>query len=118
MGQFMQSIQVSGLNGGPSVEVEALVDTGAVYTVLPASTLRALGVTPDDAMEFEFGDQRTATYDIGEARVGLKGYSRATTVVFGPEDVVPLLGVVVLEQMALMVDPFGRQLVSRRVLRL
>ena len=118
MGQFFQNIQVSGLNGGQAVDVEALVDTGAIYTVVPASTLRGLGVVPDDEMEFEFGDQRAATYELGEARVTLRGYSRATTVVFGPEDVVPLLGVVFLEQLGLMVDPVGQQLVSRRVLRI
>lgn len=118
MGQFMQSIQVGGLNGGPTLDMEALVDTGATYTVLPASTLRGLGVKPDDSMEFEFGDQRLTTYEVGEARVTFRGYSRVTTVVFGPENVLPLLGVVVLEQMGLMVDPVGQQLVSRRVLRL
>ena len=118
MGQFMQTVQVAGLNGGPAIEVEALVDTGATYTVLPASTLRDLGVKPDDTMEFEFGDQRLSTYEVGEARVAFRGYSRVTTVVFGPESVLPLLGVVVLEQMGLMVDPVGKQFVSRRVLRL
>ncbi len=118
MGEFMQTIRVSGLNGGPSVEVETLVDTGATYTVLPASTLRDLGVSPDDYMEFQFGDQRSATYELGEARVTLNGISRVTPVVFGPESVLPLLGAVTLEAMALLVDPVAQRLVPRRVLRI
>ncbi len=118
MGEFLQTMQVSGLNGGPSIEVRALVDTGATYTVLPGSMLRELGVTPDSTMDFELGDRRMNSYNVGEARVTIRGYSRATNVVFGPDDCLPLLGAVTLEQMALLVDPVGQQLVTRRVLRM
>ena len=118
MGEFTQTIRVSGLNGGPSVEVEALVGTRATFTVLPASLLREIGIVPDREIEFELGDQRTVDYEVGQAQLTIEGSSAIASVVFGPEDVGPLLGVVTLAAMALLVDPVAQRLVPRRVLRM
>ena len=46
MGTFTWPLRITGLDGGRSVDVEATVDTGAMYTMLPARTLRDLGVEP------------------------------------------------------------------------
>ncbi len=48
MGIFSQRITVSDLAGQNSVEIDAVVDTGAFYSVLPSYLLRELGVEPID----------------------------------------------------------------------
>ena len=43
MSTFNWPMQLRNLDGGPTVQVDALVDTGATYSVIPASLLRELG---------------------------------------------------------------------------
>ena len=44
MGTFRVAIEVGDLRGQRFEKVEALVDTGASYTLLPATLLRRLGI--------------------------------------------------------------------------
>ena len=47
MGSFHTLVEIGNLNGAEFESVEALVDTGAVYSMLPGSLLRdTLGLTP------------------------------------------------------------------------
>ena len=46
MGTFAVSIEVGDPEGRRYEQFEALVDTGASYTFLPASMLRSLGIKP------------------------------------------------------------------------
>ena len=59
---------------GENVEtVDALVDTGAVYTSLPASMLCRLGIVPRRKMKFELADGSVIEEDIGYAAVRVEG---------------------------------------------
>jgi clan AA aspartic protease len=91
--------------------VDALVDTGATHTLVPANTLRELGVAPLERIMFQLADERTVEYPIGEVRIRLDGRERTAVVVFGPEDAAPLLGATTLELFNLGVDPVGQRLV-------
>ncbi|MBI4311342.1 MAG: retroviral-like aspartic protease family protein [Chloroflexi bacterium] len=110
MGTFRQTIEI----GDPEVlryeAVEALVDTGASYTILPASLLRRLGVTPFTRRRFRLGDNRVATRELGETRIKMHDEIITRIVVFGEEGVV-LLGADTLEGFGLVVDPIGQRLV-------
>lgn len=44
MGTFTVTIQIGDLAGQQFVEVQALVDTGSTYTVLPNEVLEQLGI--------------------------------------------------------------------------
>ena len=46
MGVFDWPIRVSNLDGERSLDIEATVDTGASFTVLPAGMLEHLGIAP------------------------------------------------------------------------
>ena len=46
MGLFNWPLQISNLNGDRSSEIEAMVDTGAIFTMLPGSLLREIGISP------------------------------------------------------------------------
>ncbi len=111
MGTFTHPVEV-GAPGGEAFEtVEALVDTGATFTVLPAALLRELRVPVMRTISFRLADGRIIEREAGETLVRLLGQTLTTTVVFADEDTPPLLGAVTLETALLAVDPVQRRLV-------
>jgi len=112
MGTFRVSVEIGDPEGQKFEPVEALVDTGASHTVLPASVLRRLGVVPDERAAFRLADSRTVEYEVGQTWIRIDGRRRMTVVVFGDEGIEPLLGAVTLEEFRLAADPVQRRLVS------
>ena len=112
MGTFTVSIQVGDLAGQHFVDMEALVDTGSTYTVLPKEVLDQLGIEQEGHRSFELGDDRIVEYPIGYARMRLDGGQTIVLVVFGPEGSDPLLGATALEHLSLAVDPIHHRLVA------
>ena len=86
MGLFNWPLQISNLNGDKSSEIEAMVGTGAIFTMLPGSLLREIGISPTRKDIFELADGSRAEMKIGEMRVRSNGYSAVTPVIFGSED--------------------------------
>ena len=112
MGTFSADMEIGDRNGTGFETVNALVDTGATYTVLPASLLRSLGVTPLDRQSFILANGQRIQRDIGETSVRIDGRIRTTLVVFSEEDSHALLGAYTLEAFSLAaVDPVNRRLV-------
>lgn len=111
MGLFRQPITISDLTGQNSVEIDAVVDTGAYYTVLPSYLLQELGVEPIDRTIFRLADNQQIEMDIGHAWVTLGDRQRITTVAFGSDTGQLLLGAFTLEGLELAVDPRGKRLV-------
>jgi clan AA aspartic protease len=99
-------------------QLEFLVDTGAVYTVVPERILKHLGVRPIDQERFRLANGRTITRAVGEARFRYHGKSRISPVVFGHKNDKVLLGVMTLEALGLEVDPRTRKLKSAELLLL
>ena len=111
MGTFAVQLRVSDLAGRNFVDVEATVDTGATYTLLPADLLEQLQIVPEGTRRLEVADDRIVEYPIGYARVQVDGGRSIALVVFGPEGVSPLLGATSLELLSFAVDPVRRRLV-------
>lgn len=78
MGVFNWPIRLDSMEGQQSLEIEALVDTGASYTVVPTHLLNDLGVSPMDKIGLVLADGRPVEYDIGEARATIDGRSIPT----------------------------------------
>ncbi len=97
------------------VELEFLIDTGAIYSVIPASIARKLTLAKLDREEFTLADGTRRTYDIGEAFFELGGRRATSKVVFGPPTVTPLLGALTLESLGLMVNPVTREVLPMRL---
>ena len=97
MGTFDWPIRLDSMDGERSLHLDALVDTGSSFTCAPASLLSDIGIVPKMKAEMELADGRTALYEVGEARATVSGRSVVTWVVFGEEDVRPLLGAYTLE---------------------
>lgn len=101
---------------GRPVRVRFLIDTGAVYTVLPAHVWRALKLHPLRTVEFTLADGTTISRGVSECRFDLAGSSATSPVVLGEPNDGPLLGAVTLETLGLMVNPLSRELVPMRLM--
>ncbi len=114
MGLFPWPFEIGNLSGDRFERVEGLVDTGATYSSLPASTLRRLGIEPTETVEFELADGRVIERLLGDARARVEGKEVITIVIFGDETDSPLLGSYTLEGVRLAVDSYGKRLIPVR----
>ena len=116
MSTFTYPVRIANPRGASNgVEVKCLVDTGAMYTCLPAPILDSLGLTSQWRVPIKLADGRQEAWPAAEILLTIDGRSLHTTCLFGPPDGLPLLGAVSLEQFALSVDPLSRALVPTRV---
>ena len=115
MGAFEVRIGVSNGNGGPTRWVDAMVDTGAVYSVFPESLLREeVGVEPKRSMSFAIADGNQITLPVGEARIVAEGMDAFSPVVFGNEDRY-LLGATTLQALHLIAETTNHRLIPAPV---
>jgi len=111
MGVFSRPVRLSSMDGERFLDIKALVDTGASFTMVPANLLDELGVLPSDRVTLELADGRRVEYDMGRAMASIGGRTEATLVVFGEEHTDPLLGAYTLEGLRLAVDPVHGRLI-------
>ena len=111
MGVFDITIQIGNLNGERYEDVEVMVDTGAVTTVIPRSILAGLDITPTKRETFEYAGGERVHLDMAEARAVVEGRETGTWVIFGEEGASPLLGAYTLEGVFLAVDPYNQRLI-------
>ena len=111
MGLTVLKVEV-GNPANPEVteEVELLVDSGAIYSVIPTPILERLGIQPLAEQEFRLANgprivrkKGIALFRYGE-RVG------GADAVFGEEGDSTLLGAFTLEALGLVLDPLKREL--------
>ncbi len=93
-----------------------LVDSGAVYSLVPARTLRRLGLRPYRQVSFSLADGTTVTREVGGAYFEINGRLGPAPVIFGEEGDKPLLGATTLESLGLVLDPFKRRLIPMQML--
>lgn len=112
MGTFSVKIQVGDTDGQTSEEMDALVDSGAMMSVVPASTLRRLGIEPVKSEVFERADSgEQVALDMGHANVRIQGKETISWVIFGEETGDVLLGSHTLTGVMLGVDQAAQRLV-------
>jgi clan AA aspartic protease len=72
--------------------------------------LHAVGIEPKGARVFELADGSEVKLDVAGAEIEFMGEIVWTTVIFGPDDAEPLLGVTALESVGIEVDPRSQRL--------
>ncbi len=87
-----------------------LVDSGAIYSVIPAPALRKLGIKPHSQRTFTMADGSQIKRRIGDVTLRLNGQQGASPVIFGEKGDSTLLGAVSLEALGLILDPLKREL--------
>lgn len=87
-----------------------LVDTGAFDCMAPATAMRSIGLTPFGKRKYELADGTEVEFDAGVAQAEYMGDTVGTTIIFGPDDAEPILGVTALESAGIIVDPQTQKL--------
>ena len=100
---------------GPTRAVRFLVDSGAIYSVLPEDIWRALRLKPEREVEFTLADGTSITRGVSECRFEIGGAAATSPVVLGEESDGPLLGAVTLETLGLMLNPLTREVLPMRM---
>ena len=118
MGTFSANIEIGSPDGSRFETVNALVDTGASITAIPASILRRLGVTPHRKNAFELADGREIERDVGRTWLRIGQQSEITLVMFADAETEPLLGAISLQELGLAVDSPSERLIPSPRLRM
>ncbi len=97
-------------NGHRGEDVRCLVDSGAVYSLIPGAILRKLGIKPHSTREFVLADGQVIRRRLATATFEYEGRRGNSMVIVGEPGDDPLLGATTLEGFGLVLDPFRREL--------
>jgi clan AA aspartic protease len=86
-----------------------LVDSGAVYSVVPQDVLKNLGIKATSSQEFILANGEVIKRPVGNAYFEYQDKVRAAPVIFGDKGVF-LLGATTLEALGMILDPIRREL--------
>ena len=98
------------------IEVDFLIDSGAVYSLVPAAMLKKIGIRAYKTMEFILADGTKIKRKVGDAYFEYNSEGGSASVIFGEKGDEPLLGATTLESLGLMLNPFKRELYPMRML--
>ena len=102
---------------GRGATVNFLVDSGAGYSLLPYPVWQLLGLEPTRAENFTLADGTVVTRNMSRCFLILPQGEEYSPVILGePGDDQALLGMVTLETMGLMLNPFRSAICRRRLL--
>ena len=101
--------------GKRGTKVRFLVDSGAVYTVLPEKEWKRLKLKPLREVEFTLADGTRITRPVSECLFEIQGNRGTSPVVLGEENDSPLLGMVTLEVLGFMINPLSRELLPMQL---
>lgn len=93
-----------------AARLKFLVDSGALYSVVPGSVLARLGIKRGRSKSFILADGTEVKRSLGQALFRVNGDEGASPVIFGEAGDSILLGSVSLEALGLMLDPLRREL--------
>ena len=92
------------------------MDSGATYSLLPKAVWEKIGLAPKRTLSFTLADGTTVERSVSEAFVSFPQGEAHTPVILGEEGDEALLGVVTLEILGLVLNPFDRTLRPMRML--
>jgi clan AA aspartic protease len=92
-----------------TVEVDAIVDTGATYVCLPQAAIEKLGLRFIQTMRIRTANGGASRRVFGRAEIELLGRTTHLDVMENDEETPPLIGCVLLEVLDLVVDPHAEQ---------
>lgn len=95
---------------GKQSEVELLVDTGAIISVIPRHALEALEIRPIGKRSFRTFGGNVIEREIGIAVFKYEDAVAGVQVAFGEEGEMAVLGATALETLGYQVDPVTKQL--------
>ena len=103
-------------NNGDSRPVRFLIDSGATYTLLPKPVWQELGLEAKRSVTLTLADGTQIERAVSECFLSLPQGEAHSPVILGEEADEALLGVVTLEILGLVFNPFKRTLHPMRML--
>src|SRR4029453_3404076 len=94
---------------GAREQVLCLVDSGAVYSLIPGPVLERLGIAPHSVREFILANGDVIRRRLATATFEYEGRRGDSMVIVGEPGDDPLLGATTLEGFGLVLDPFRRE---------
>jgi predicted aspartyl protease len=101
---------------GKQATLRFLVDSGAVYTLVPHDVWKNLDLVSERTVTFTLGDGTPVDRPVSECHITLSHGDGHTPVILGEPGDEALLGVVTLEEIGLVFHPFKRTLEPMRML--
>ncbi len=110
MGKVIEKIRLTSLfDPAKSLEVEAIIDTGATMLVLPQEIIKKLNLKKMREANVRYANNHTEMKSIyGVVTVEIKDRAGEFDVLAEVEGASPLVGQIVLEQLDLVVNPGSR----------
>ena len=99
-------------------KLDLIADTGAIFSVIPSSTLDQLGISPYVEETFTLADGSEIRRPMGDVFLRIDGKPRTVPTIFGEPTDTPLLGVTALEILGYAVDPRTRKIEPTKMLLL
>ena len=97
-------------NGHRHEDVNCLVDSGAIYSLIPGAVLKKLQIKPHSTREFVLANGDVIQRRLATATFEYDGRRGDSMVIVGEVGDDPLLGATTLEGFGLVLDPFRREL--------
>jgi clan AA aspartic protease len=99
------------VHGNQQLELEGLVDTGALFSQIPADVLSRIGITPSGTRAVHHADGTRDVVPVAKADIAIDGVETATVALCGRTGALVLLGATTLETLGLGVDPIHKKLI-------
>ena len=113
VGTFTVKFTVSHpLSPDQRMELDGLVDTGALFTQIPADMLSQIGIAPSGSRAVHYADGPRDVVPVAKADVAIDGVETATMILCGRPRSLVLLGATTLETLGLGVDPIHKKLIT------
>lgn len=97
-------------------DVEFLVDSGAVYSLVPSKILDELEIEPYREIAFSMADGTSIKRRVASGYFEFEGEGGPASIVYGEEGDIALLGATTLGSIGLVLNPFTRTLHPMRML--
>ena len=97
-------------SGRKTETVQCLVDSGAIYSLIPGAVLKRLGIEAHSTREFILANGEIIRRKLATATFEYEGHRGDSMVIVGEPGDEALLGATTLEGFGLMLDPFRREL--------
>jgi clan AA aspartic protease len=113
MGKVIEKVKLTSLfDPKKSVEIEAVIDTGATMVVLPENLVKDLGLKKIEDVKVKYVDGRVERKNVyGVVKLELKGRIGNFDVLVEKKGAQPLIGQIVLERLDLIIEPSTRKLI-------
>ena len=95
-----------------SIEIEAIIDTGATMSVLPMDLIQKLGLEKIDEVNVRYADNSVKRKEVyGWVILEIVGRKAVFDVLAENEGAQPLIGQIVLERLDLVIEPSTRKVI-------